>query len=90
MRGEGRRRKIALKFWVGLGYLLGVHLGVGSTGVWMAMAIGNVVTGLIALAWIKYGNWVKPVIGERRMPGKQRLHPPRDYRGASRPHPQPH
>lgn len=52
-------------FWVCLGYLLGIQLGMGSTGIWMAMSIGNIVTGLMALAWIKYGGWTRPVIGKR-------------------------
>ncbi len=53
-------------FWVGLGYLLAFPLGYGSTGVWAAMALGNVATGLISLAWLKYGSWAKPVIRPRR------------------------
>ena len=53
-------------FWVGLGYLLAIFMGYGSTGIWIAMALGNVVSGLIALAWLKYGNWTHPVIGMRK------------------------
>ena len=49
-------------FWVGLGYLLALHLGYGPGGAWAAMAIGNVTTGLISLAWLKYGDWAKPII----------------------------
>jgi len=54
-------------FWVGLGYLLALFMGYGSTGIWIAMALGNVATGLIALVWLKYGNWTRPVIGMRKM-----------------------
>ncbi|HDD33944.1 MAG TPA: MATE family efflux transporter, partial [Thermofilaceae archaeon] len=61
-------------FWVGLGYLLALQLGYGSTGVWTAMALGNVATGLISLAWLKYGNWTKPVIEPRH---KIAVRPPR-------------
>ena len=60
-------------FWVGLGYLLALPMGYGSTGVWAAMAVGNVATGLAALAWLKYGNWVHSVVDIRRA----RLHGPR-------------
>ena len=54
-------------FWVGLSYLLALFMKLGSMGVWTAMAIGNVATGLVALTWLKYGNWVFPVIGIHRV-----------------------
>ena len=53
-------------FWVGLGYLLAIFMRYGSTGIWIAMALGNIATGLIALAWLKYGNWTRPVISMRK------------------------
>ncbi|RLE86278.1 MAG: MATE family efflux transporter [Thermoprotei archaeon] len=53
-------------FWVGLGYLLALQLGYGSTGVWTAMALGNIATGLISLAWLRYGGWARPVIRPRK------------------------
>jgi len=52
-------------FWVGLGYMLACFMKYGSTGVWTAMALGNVITGLVALMWLKYGDWTHPVIGTR-------------------------
>ncbi len=52
-------------FWVGAGYFLAYLMGYHSTGIWAAMAIGNFVTGLLALAWLRYGSWVRPVISKR-------------------------
>jgi len=34
----------------------------GVKGLWAGMAVSNVITGLIALAWIGHGKWLKPVI----------------------------
>jgi putative MATE family efflux protein len=45
-----------------LGYLLAFTFGMGSLGVWLAISLSNVVGGLIAILWIKYGNWAKPVV----------------------------
>ena len=53
-------------FHVGLGYLLAFYLGYGSIGIWTAMAVGNLVTGLAALAWMKYGDWARPIIRMRK------------------------
>ncbi len=36
-----------------MGYLLAFTMGMGSRGLWIAMAAGNAVTGLAALAWLK-------------------------------------
>ena len=52
-------------FWVGLGYVLAYFMKYGSTGIWAAMALGNVATGLVALMWLKYGDWTRPVIGKK-------------------------
>ncbi|MEM4519798.1 MAG: MATE family efflux transporter [Sulfolobales archaeon] len=54
-----------IRLWVirvGIGYVLAYQLGLNSYGVWVAMALSNVVSGTVILAWVKYGNWVKPVI----------------------------
>lgn len=56
-------------FWVGMGYLLAFTMGMGSRGLWIAMAAGNTVTGLAALAWLKWGKWTKPVIRRRGATG---------------------
>ena len=52
--------------WVGIGYLLALYMSYGPLGIWVAMAISNVFSGVTALAWLKYGNWVKPIIRRRR------------------------
>lgn len=54
-----------LRLWVirvGIGYLLAYYVGLNSYGIWIAMALSNVVSGVAILIWIKYGNWVKPII----------------------------
>ncbi len=54
-----------VRLWVirvGLGYVLAYHMGLNSYGIWVAMALSNVISGTAALAWIKYGDWDKPVI----------------------------
>jgi putative MATE family efflux protein len=46
-----------------LAYLFGPGpLSLGVKGLWAGMAVSNVITGLIALAWIVHGKWLKPVI----------------------------
>jgi len=54
-----------IRLWVirvGIGYLLAYQLGLNSYGIWVAMALSNVVSGTATLAWLRYGDWVKPVI----------------------------
>ncbi|MEM2147655.1 MAG: MATE family efflux transporter [Candidatus Bathyarchaeia archaeon] len=50
---------------IGLGYFLAFMLGVGSLGVWLAIGISNIVGGIIAIAWIKYGKWAKAVVKQK-------------------------
>ena len=46
-----------------LAYVLGPGpLGIGVKGLWIGMAISNVITGVVALAWITRYKWLKPVI----------------------------
>ena len=47
---------------LGLGYFLAFSVGMGSLGVWLAIALSNVVGGVISILWIKYGNWAHPVV----------------------------
>ncbi|MEM0014594.1 MAG: MATE family efflux transporter [Zestosphaera sp.] len=47
---------------IGLGYLLSYVMGLQSYGIWLAMALSNIISGLGSVAWVKYGNWAKPVI----------------------------
>ena len=49
-------------FRIGLGYLLAYVVGLQSYGVWVAMALSNFVGGLGSIAWVKFGNWARPVI----------------------------
>jgi putative MATE family efflux protein len=54
-----------LRLWgvrLALGYLLAFTFGMGSLGVWLAISLSNVVGGLIAILWIKYGNWAEAVV----------------------------
>ncbi len=47
---------------VGLGYLLALGLGMGPSGIWLAMAVSNVGGGVLSLAWVALGNWTRPVV----------------------------
>lgn len=54
-----------VRLWVirvGLGYILAYYTGLKSYGIWIAMALSNIVSGTATLAWIKYGGWAKPII----------------------------
>jgi Na+-driven multidrug efflux pump len=54
-----------LRLWgvrLAVGYLLAFTFGVGSLGVWVAISLSNVVGGVIAILWIKYGNWAEAVV----------------------------
>jgi Na+-driven multidrug efflux pump len=54
---------------LGVGYLLAFTLGVGSLGIWVAISLSNVVGGVIAVLWIKYGNWAEAVVKTSSAPG---------------------
>lgn len=45
-----------------LGYTLAFTFQTGALGIWLAIALSNVVGGLTAFLWIKYGNWAKAVV----------------------------
>lgn len=52
---------------VGLGYILGVHLGYGLVGIWIAMAIDECLRGIIFMIRFKSGVWkgkalVEPIL----------------------------
>ncbi|MCS7099169.1 MAG: MATE family efflux transporter [Sulfolobales archaeon] len=54
-----------IRLWgmrIALGYFLAVVLGLGPIGIWLSMAISNVGGGVLALAWVALGNWVRPVV----------------------------
>ncbi len=67
--GSGHTKFFAIlsiiRLWIlriGLSILLALTMGLGSIGVWLAMSISNVGSGLVALAWISKGTWLKKVI----------------------------
>jgi len=67
--GSGHTRFFAivsiLRLWalrIGLSVLLGLTLGMGTTGIWVAMSLSNVGAGLLALAWVLRATWAKRVI----------------------------
>lgn len=49
-----------------LGYLMAFPLQMGSLGIWLAIALSNIVGGAVALIWIRYGKWTKPIVKENR------------------------
>jgi len=68
-RGSGHTVPVMIisivRLWVlriGFSYLIAFILGWGSLGVWLAMAISNIGAGIAAYAWVRLGDWKKPVI----------------------------
>jgi len=47
---------------VGLGYILAFIFGMGSLGAWLAIALSNIIGGIISIIWIKFGRWARPII----------------------------
>jgi len=69
--GSGHTKAFAiisvLRLWVlriGLSYVFALLLHYGSTGIYLGMSISNIVAGIISLAWIRSGRWLKKVIGK--------------------------
>ncbi len=67
--GSGHTKVFAaisiIRLWVlriGLSYVLGILIGMGTIGVWTAMAISNIVAGILALLWVLRWGWLKRVI----------------------------
>ncbi|MFB6070702.1 MAG: MATE family efflux transporter [Halanaeroarchaeum sp.] len=52
-------------------YFLAFTLGLGPTGIWIGMALGNVLGAIVAVAWFLRGTWRETVIEEDRSPGTQ-------------------
>ncbi|WP_303657562.1 MATE family efflux transporter [Halorussus caseinilyticus] len=75
-RGAGNT-KTAMGFsmvalWVGrvpTVYYLAFVAGMGATGIWIGMALGNVVGGIAAALWFTRGTWKETVIDEGETPG---------------------
>ncbi len=53
-------------FRIGLSILFALYLGMGSVGIWIAMTISNIAAGLLSLAWISRGTWLRRVIEPRK------------------------
>ena len=54
-----------IRLWlvrIGLSILLAYLLGWGALGVWVAMAVSNVVAGIASATWVVKGSWLKRVI----------------------------
>ncbi|MEM2880219.1 MAG: MATE family efflux transporter [Candidatus Bathyarchaeia archaeon] len=51
---------------VALGYFFAFTLGTGSLGIWLAIAISNLIGGVIAVLWIKNGSWAKAIIKNKQ------------------------
>lgn len=53
------------RLWVlrlAVGYVLAFPLGMGSLGIWLAVALSHIIGGVASLIWLKYGKWVEAVI----------------------------
>ncbi|MCS7111009.1 MAG: MATE family efflux transporter [Ignisphaera sp.] len=63
-----------VRFWairIGMGWLLAVSMKLGAVGLWMAIALSEIIGGSISYAWIRRGGWIKPVIKYELLPIKQ-------------------
>lgn len=47
---------------IALAYFLSIVMGMGTTGLWVAISLGNLVAGLASLVWIALGRWYKPIV----------------------------
>lgn len=57
----------AFRLWgirVAGGYLLAFPLGLGATGLWLAIMLSNIVGGLLMFLWVVRGSWTTPVLGK--------------------------
>ncbi|MEM4916092.1 MAG: MATE family efflux transporter [Desulfurococcaceae archaeon] len=54
-----------VKFWVirvVVGWALALTIGLNATTMWILIASSEVIGGIASYTWIRYGNWVKPII----------------------------
>ncbi|MBS7620212.1 MATE family efflux transporter [Candidatus Bathyarchaeota archaeon] len=57
-----------LRLWVvriALGYYLAFSISMGALGAWLAISLSNIVGGIPAILWIKYGGWAKAIIEKK-------------------------
>jgi putative MATE family efflux protein len=57
-----------LRLWIlriGLGYLLAFILDMKTLGLWIAMALSNLIAGLAIIPWALRGTWTKPIVKMR-------------------------
>lgn len=45
-----------------LAYTLSTILGMGTSGLWIAISLSNVIAGIASLVWIALGKWRKPIV----------------------------
>ncbi|MEM2288311.1 MAG: hypothetical protein QW503_04400, partial [Sulfolobales archaeon] len=45
-----------------LAYTLSTVLGMGTSGLWIAISLSNVIAGIASLVWIALGKWRKPIV----------------------------
>jgi len=51
-------------FRIPMVYIISFLLGIGADGIWIGMALSNVMIGITALAWLARGRWERSVIRE--------------------------
>lgn len=54
-----------IRLWVvrlGIGYVLSLMLGLGTTGLWLSMTMSNLVSGIAIIPWAVKGGWAKSVV----------------------------
>ncbi len=68
-QGSGHTKIVTLisiaRLWffrVGFSLLLAIYLGMGTTGIWIAMTLSNMLAGIMAMIWMSRGRWLKRVI----------------------------
>ncbi|MEM2627932.1 MAG: hypothetical protein QW775_06765, partial [Ignisphaera sp.] len=54
-----------VKFWVirvGVGWALALTVGLNAITMWILIAFSEIIGGTASYIWIRYGNWIKPII----------------------------
>jgi len=45
-----------------LAYILSTILGMGTSGLWISLSLGNIVAGIASATWIAVGKWCRPIV----------------------------